>query len=130
MALIIGKDKKNRPILLTRIQYLNPRKTTEFRMRNFVFYTMEQLMKQLPPNDGRFCAITDFNGASLFNVNLGQLREMIPIVQDCYTETMHKVYVVNSNLLLRILWVIVVKLFESKTLKRVNHYYNIDKLYN
>jgi hypothetical protein len=119
MGLIIGKDKCRRPIILARVNYLDPNKTTEKRVQNFVFYTVEELMKQMPKDVGRFCAIVDFKGGNFFNVRITQAFEMVPILQDCYTETMHKAYVVNAPLLLWILWILITPVLEVKTLERV-----------
>jgi len=129
MAVIIGKGKYGQPILLYRVKLVNPKASTEERMKNFVFYTMESIIAQLPPDIDKYSAIVDFKDSGLSNINLKQLKEMAPIIQvfsirilikkDCYAERIYKIYAINTNWLLKIVWGVISPFLDEATTKRI-----------
>ncbi len=120
MAIMMGKDKYMQPILLIRIRLVNPKATTEDRMRRFIFYTLEYMIRNLPKDGDRYSAIFDFKGAGLSNMNMKQIKEMAPVIQDCYPERTYKIFVVNANWLLKIVWGIVKPFLDPCTVTRVH----------
>lgn len=119
MAFIIGNDKLGHPILLWKIRLMKPKQTTEERMQRFMFYILEKAVAQMLPGVEQYTIIADFTGSGMGNVNVSQVKKLIPVVQDYYTERMHKLYSVNTPFALRAVWK-VIKLFMAKeTIEKV-----------
>ena len=120
MAIIIGKDLCNRPLLLWRMRLINPGATTEEKLRKFLFYILEESIRMMEPNVTKYTIISDFENAGLRNFNISQLKELSPIIQDCYAERMSKLICVNTNWVMKIIWAIVKPFLDECTVRKVS----------
>ena len=119
MAILIGKDRCNRPLYLWRLKLLHPETTTEERLRKFLFYTLEEGSRRMSPGVEKYTIIADFEGVGLRNININQLKEMAPVIQDCYPEKMYMVISVNINWILKSIWNIIKPFLDKTTVKKV-----------
>lgn len=98
---------------------MNPKASTEEQMRKYLFYVLEEAGRLMPPGVEKYIILTDFQGSGLSNINLSQMRELAPIIQDCYTERMHMMICVNVNFLLRTIWRLLKPFLDDITVQKV-----------
>ena len=119
MALVIGNDKTGCPIILCRVRYMDHKNSTQERMRNYGLYSVETAISRMNPGIYQFIFILDFEDTGLANVDLKLFKDMAPIVQCCYPERIYKVYVVNINWLMNMVWKIMKAFMEESTVRKV-----------
>lgn len=119
MAYYIGNDRCGRPIILFKVGLIRPKAFTEEQMRKFLFYTLEEGTRRMPPGVETYIILTDFCGSGFSNINISQMKELAPIIQDCYTGRMHMMLSVNVNLLLRTIWAFLKPFLDDITIQKV-----------
>eukprot|EP00826_Nyctotherus_ovalis_P012726 TRINITY_DN1338_c0_g2_i1.p2 TRINITY_DN1338_c0_g2~~TRINITY_DN1338_c0_g2_i1.p2 ORF type:complete len:135 (+),score=22.23 TRINITY_DN1338_c0_g2_i1:1378-1782(+) len=97
---------------------MNPRASTEEQLRKFLFYTLEEGGRHMLPGVDKYIILTDFKGSGLSNINLSQMKDMAPIIQDCYTERMYMMISINVNFLLRTVWTLLKPFLDEITIRK------------
>ena len=103
---------------------MRPKEFSNEQMRKFLFYTLEEATRRFSPGVETYLILADFSGSGFSNINLSQMKELAPIIQDCYTERMHMMVSVNANLLLRTIWTLLKPFLDEITIKKVFVDYN------
>lgn len=119
MALILGRDKRGRAIILWRISLMNPKETTEERIQKFIFYTLDKALATAIPGVDKYIIIADFEGSGMRNFNMKQVNKLVPIVQDYYAECLDKLYCINTPFVLRAVWNTLKIFLDKETVERV-----------
>jgi hypothetical protein len=104
---------------------MNPEATTKERLRQFAYYTVENAISQMTPDIHQYTIIFDFKNSGIKNVSISQLKEISPVMQDCYPDRLFKAYAVNSGWLMRLLWNVMKRFLNTFTLRKVKERCNI-----
>ena len=81
---VVGRDKKKRVWIAMRLRKFLPKRTTGERLQRFVSFILEEAVRQLPPHVDKDVSVSDFRDFSTSNIDVSQLKMMVPILSNYY----------------------------------------------
>ena len=64
--------------------------------------------------------IEDRRGFSFWsNFSIGIFKTQMPVVNNCYPERLYRIYIINAEFMLRVMWNIAVKFIDKRTIEKV-----------
>merc|ERR1740129_50565 len=112
-----GYDREGRPVIYCRVRHFHPSLLAdETEVALFFVFFMDALARRSEAN-GRdeFTMIADLAGFTMNNFSLPIVKVGISILQNHYPERLGKVFVVNSPLVFKAAWRLVLPLLDDRT---------------
>jgi len=114
-----GRDKDDRPVGIIRSRCHDPAKSEKLESERFAVCTMEYGRKLLKAPGETVTLIFDMTGATMKNIDYGNIKFMVKTLQSYYPECLHKVLIFNSTWLFWGVWKLVKPLLDPVTAEKI-----------
>ena len=85
----------------------------------FFVWLVNQCLSRMPRYADSYIVVYDFMGATLSNLSLDHLRNVVPVFTENFPERMSKVFVINSNWVMKFGWKVLRPLLGKATLEKI-----------